>query len=148
MEVKKKRLKLVVDVHLFLVKEGRILLLLRKNTGYADGKYHVPAGHLEAGETVIDALIREAEEEVGVRMKPEDVRLAHVMHNKDGGGRMGWFFEVRRWEREVENREPEKHGEIGWFEFGDLPEEMVDYAREAIKCYRKGEVFSEFGWDG
>ncbi|HEY6314153.1 MAG TPA: NUDIX domain-containing protein [Streptosporangiaceae bacterium] len=50
------RYKVTGDVHLVLLDDdGRVLLGRRKNTGFADGCYHLPAGHLEAGESVIDA---------------------------------------------------------------------------------------------
>jgi len=40
-----KRFKLTSAVHLFLVRNGKVLLLRRFNTGYEDGKYSVIAGH-------------------------------------------------------------------------------------------------------
>src|SRR3989338_2613481 len=36
----------------FVIKEHKILLILRKNTGWMDGKYGLPAGHLEKDETI------------------------------------------------------------------------------------------------
>jgi 8-oxo-dGTP pyrophosphatase MutT (NUDIX family) len=56
----------VVDVHLILQRNGQVLLAERAGTGYADGWLNVPGGKLENGETVLDAAIREAREEVGV----------------------------------------------------------------------------------
>src|SRR4051812_29129440 len=69
-----------VDVFLVLVDGDRILLGLRRNTGFADGQWNLPSGKLEAGEDVVSAVIREAQEEVGIQVRPGDVRLAATVH--------------------------------------------------------------------
>lgn len=143
----KVRFTLVVDVHLFLIRDGKILLLLRKNTGYEDGKYHVPAGHLDGDEPITFALIRESKEEIGITFKSENIKLVHIMHSIDSKERMGLFFEVKNWSGKVKNMEPDKHGEVKWFELDNLPKNMVPYARYAIDCYKRGEILSEYGWD-
>lgn len=57
---------LVGDVHLLLINSaGEVLFGRRQNTGYRDGAWHLPSGHLEAGESLVTALIREAREELG-----------------------------------------------------------------------------------
>ena len=45
-----------------------VLLSRRYQTGWHDGEYSVPAGHVEAGETVTQAALREAREEVGLEL--------------------------------------------------------------------------------
>jgi hypothetical protein len=47
----------IVDVHLVLRRDGKILMGRRANTGYGDGLLHLPSGHLERGESVIEAVI-------------------------------------------------------------------------------------------
>jgi len=143
----KERFSLVVDVHLFLIKDGKILLLLRKNTGYMDNYYHVPAGHLEGKERIIDALIRESKEEVGIIIRPEDAKLVHLMHHRSNNERVAFFFEVKNWQGEIKNMEPEKCGEINWFSINNLPVNIVPYARESINYYLKGISFSHYGWN-
>lgn len=142
----KKRFSLIVDIHLFLIKNRHILLLLRQNTGYEDGKYHFPAGHKERGEPVTTALIRESEEELGVEVQPENAHLVQTMHHKSNNERIGLFFEVKKWQGEVKNMEPEKCSEIRWFNLDRLPKNTVPYARHALDCYKKGILFSEYGW--
>lgn len=66
------RVTFPVTVHLFFFRENQVLLLRRFNTGFRDGEYSVPAGHLDGGETVIAAAAREAQEEIGVRIEVQD----------------------------------------------------------------------------
>jgi 8-oxo-dGTP diphosphatase len=84
-----RRHTLVGDVHLVLVNRAdRVLFGQRQNTGYEDGAWHLPSGHLEAGESVVTALIREAKEEIGIVIADHDVEFSHVMHNSSAGGRV------------------------------------------------------------
>ncbi|MDX6312799.1 MAG: hypothetical protein QOF44_2263 [Streptomyces sp.] len=136
----------VVDVHLILRRGDEILLARRANTGYADGLLNAPSGHVEGGEDVRAAVIREAYEEVGVVLDAERLAVALVMQHKAPGGetRIGWFFEARLEEgdgREPVNREPDKCSEVGWFPLEALPDDMVAYCRAGIDAYRAGERF-------
>ena len=142
----KERFTLIVDVHIILIRDGKVLLLLRQNTGYEDGKYHLPAGHMDGGEPVTAAVIRETKEEIGVNVSRSDLKLAHVMHSIDSKERMGFFFEARQWQGEPQNMEPEKHGDIRWFALEALPDNMVAYARYAMDCYNRQQLLSEYGW--
>lgn len=143
---KAERHKVTGDVHLVLRRGNEVLFGQRKNTGYEDGAWHLPSGHLEAGESVVTALIREAEEEIGIAVMPADVQFSHIMHNSSSGGRMAFFFTVRSWEGEPENREPDKCSALQWFSMGELPEHMIDYCRAAMQHVGEGRPFSVYGW--
>ncbi|MFC6880434.1 MULTISPECIES: NUDIX domain-containing protein [Actinomadura] len=140
-----------MDVHVLLLDaEGRVLLMERANTGYADGRAGVPSGHLERGESVLAAAIREAEEEVAVRLRPDDLRFVHVSHRSGPGeeDRVGFFFAAARWDGEPVNNEPEKCAGIWWSDPDDLPASTVDYIADAIRRVRRdSEAFSVYGWD-
>ena len=135
-----------VTVHLLFIRGGQILLLRRYNTGYADGQYSVPAGHLDGDETVRAAAAREAEEEVGVRIEAGELVFSSVMHRNEGDERVDFFVRVPAWHGELVNAEPAKCDDLRWVELGALPENIVPYVRRAIENNRNGVKFDEFGW--
>ncbi|MFI6367633.1 NUDIX domain-containing protein [Nocardia sp. NPDC050630] len=141
-----RRHKVTGDVHLVLRRGNEVLFGQRQNTGFEDGAWHLPSGHLEADESVITALIREAEEEIGVSIKPEDVHFSHIMHNSSSGGRIAFFFTVQNWQGEPDNREPDKCAALEWFSTDALPDHMIDYCRVAMQHIAKSQPFSVYSW--
>ncbi len=135
-----------VAVHLFFLADGQVLLARRANTGWGDGHYSVPAGHVDAGESVTAAAVREAREEVGLHLHPEDFAVVHVMHRRSDDDRIDFFLAVARWEGEPTNCEPHKCDDLRWFGLEELPPNIIPYVRHALKCLGSGEVYSEFGW--
>jgi len=117
------------------------------NTGYEDGNYGVIAGHLDGGESVTAAMVREAEEEAGIIIVPSDLRVAHVMHRtKDDGERIDFFLTAKTWQGEPTNKEPHKCDDLSWFEINHLPSNVIPYVKSAIQDYSREISFSEFGW--
>jgi 8-oxo-dGTP diphosphatase len=135
-----------VTVHLLFFREDQVMLLRRFNTGYADGQYSVPAGHLDGGETVIAAARREGLEETGIRIEAGDLAFSSVVHRRDADERVDFFVEVRQWEGEPVNTEPEKCDELRWVNVHELPNNIIPYVRKAIQNHRNGIQFDEFGW--
>lgn len=140
----------LIDVHVLLIREGRVLLTQRRDPHPDfDGRWHAPSGKLDAGESVIDAAVREAEEEVGVFIDPTDLQHVHTMHVNGSGpeARLGLFFVAERWLGEPSNREPDKCRTVGWFELTALPARMIDYPAAGIDGYLRGRTFSIRGWN-
>ncbi len=79
---------MVVDLMLTRTNEitgkKEVLLALRKNTGYNDGEYELPGGHVEENEDLMNAMVREANEELGINLKAEDLKIEHILHNYKG----------------------------------------------------------------
>ena len=139
----------LIDVHVLLVDDGNVLLTRRRDANPTfDGRWHLPAGKLDAGESVLHAAAREAEEEVGVLIAPADLRHVHTIHVNGSGTepRLGLFFEARRWVGEPTNREPDKCSAVRWFPFDALPDQLIDYPAAGINAYREGLSFSVRGW--
>jgi 8-oxo-dGTP diphosphatase len=138
----------ILDVHLLLVRDGQILLTRRRG-GYAANGWHAPSGKADAGESIVDAVVREAQEEIGVIVDPDDLRCVHAMHVQHDGEepRVGFFFEATRWISEPANREPEKCSAVRWFDLTNLPDAMIPYPAAGISGYLAGIPFSVFGWD-
>ncbi|MHB1612389.1 MAG: NUDIX hydrolase [Sulfobacillus sp.] len=142
------RVRAVVAVHLFLRKESQILLLRRCNTGYEDGNYSVPAGHVERNEGIRQAMHRETAEEIGIQMRDEDLVPIGVLYRKSDSERVDFFFGCSKWEGRVTNCEIKKCDELRWCHVDNLPQNMVPYVRNAIERFGQGEHwFGEFGWE-
>jgi 8-oxo-dGTP diphosphatase len=136
-----------VDLHLILRDSyGQVLLGQRQNTGWADGQLGLPSGHLEDGESATAGTAREAEEEVSVLVKTEDLRLVHVMHHRTDSGRMALFFEAGAWTGEITNTEPDKCAGWSFVNPADPPAEIVPYVAAALRHIAAGELYSERGW--
>ena len=139
----------IVDLHLILRRDdGRILLMRRANTGYQDGRLHLPSGHLEPDESVVDGVIREAHEEVGVVVDPAHLRFVHVMHRaaETGHDRIGFFFTTDTWTGTVHNAEPGKCSELVWADPADLPDDTIAYPAAGISHGLQDLVCSTFGF--
>ncbi|MGD8605355.1 MAG: NUDIX domain-containing protein [Anaerolineales bacterium] len=145
--LKRQRFHLVSAVHLLLIRDGQILLLRRANTGYEDGNYSVVAGHLEGNETIKQASIREAREEVGIELNPQDLTVVQVMHRRSEDERIDWFLSALQWQGKVTNREPNRCDQLLWRRLDDLPDNVIPYVAHAIHNYLEGVWFDSFGWD-
>jgi len=132
------RRRVVVDVILLLMRNGRILLRERANTGYGDGAYEPPTGQLADRETIVETAIRVASAEAGITISAGNVSLAHVMHDVSGSGRIAFFLTASGWQGE--------HTSPGarWFGVGNLPTNMLDRSRVALRNYAEGMRFSTY----
>lgn len=67
--------------------DGRILVTRRSlNKKWAPGSWEIPGGGALAGEDTTTAVCREALEETGIRLEPENVRVIYSYRNDDEGG--------------------------------------------------------------
>jgi 8-oxo-dGTP diphosphatase len=138
------RARFPVTVHLFFFREDQLLLLRRFNTGFRDGEYSVPAGHLDGGETVMQAAIREAKEEAGVDLEETDLTFSTVMHRIEDDERVDFFFLAHKWQGEPFNAEPDKCDDLRWVYVNQLPQNTVPYVKQALGNHWAGIPFDEY----
>jgi 8-oxo-dGTP diphosphatase len=137
---------LVPASYVVLRRGGQVLLQLRSGTGYRDGHWAcAAAGHVEAGESVLEAAAREAREEVGVRIEPADLVPLCAMHRTRGNGRplverADFFFTCTRFEGEPRRLEEHKSADLRWFDLGALPDPMVPHERRVLELLAAGAV--------
>jgi len=138
------RARFPTTVHLFFFRGNQILLLRRFNTGFRDGEYSVPAGHLDGGETVMQAGIREGKEEVGVGIRESNMTFSSVMHRIEDEERVDFFLQVHKWDGEPFNAEPDKCDDVRWVEINNLPANTVPYVRQALENHLNNIPFAEY----
>jgi 8-oxo-dGTP diphosphatase len=136
---------------LFMRGEGAALEVLLQQRGpdlsFRPGHWATAAaGHVEPGESVFAAGAREALEELGVVVDPEDITPLCAMQRTLPGvrdpleQRVDFFLTTRSWSGEPEVREPHKCSAIGWYRPSALPEPMVPHERKLLGLLATGEV--------
>lgn len=132
------RFQVIPAAYLVLRRGDDVLLQLRRGTGYMDGHWAcAAAGHVEQGESVLAAAVREAGEELGIAVAAEDLAPLTVMHRTTPGGgpveeRVDFFFLCTRWEGEPALQEPDKAAGLRWValaDLGALPQPVVPHER-------------------
>ena len=108
------------------------------------------AGHVENMESMKMAMQREAKEELCIDIDINDLEFVSLIHKINGIDTIYYngYFKATKWKGEPKVGEPNKNEEIKWFDIHNLPENLVDDRKEAIKNYVQKIPYSEFGWNG
>ncbi|MDE0452620.1 MAG: NUDIX domain-containing protein [Gammaproteobacteria bacterium] len=128
-----------IIVHTFVFDCGRLLLLRRANTGFLDGYYSLPGGHVEAGEEIAEAAAREVREEA--RIEVLEIEPVIVMSYGDG---VDFLFEARRWSGTAQIGEPDRCDDLVWVRPDRLPEKTAPYLQKALELRSAGTWYHEF----
>ncbi len=132
--------------HVILEKAGQVLLIRRCNTGFFDGLFSLPGGHLEAGESARRAAAREVSEELDVRVADDDLHMVGVMHRLSDTNRIDFFLRAAAWTGQPQRAEPDKCAELRWCAPGALPADTVPYIRHALNTRQTEPWLIELGW--
>lgn len=134
---------------LFLLNTNNEVLLLRRiNTPFGNNCYSLPGAQIEIGEAATQAVIREAQNNIGITLNSETIECVHVMHRKCNNPEFfAAVFKPQSWQGLPINQEPERHDDIRWFPPDQLPENIISAHRHAIEQIQQGKHYSEHGWD-
>ncbi len=137
------RFTFLAAVYLILIKDGKVLLLRRCNTSYQDGNYGLVSGHLEGGETAKQGIIREAYEEAGIILNPEDLEVVNIMQVREY---FNIFLRAEKWSGDIINKELDKCDDLAWYDLNGLPKNIVPEIKFALENDIKKLQYTEFGW--
>lgn len=142
----------VATVNLILLQENQVLLLKRHGTRWANGYYALVAGCVENHESIRQAMIREAQEEANIRLKPEWLTFgcvidAQIVGRGNGHTCADFYFIARQWEGHITNNEPHKHEDLRFFPLDNLPEQLLPFVKEAMLQSLDGARYGEVGWE-
>lgn len=131
--------------YLLLEQDGKILLMRRFQTGYMDGSYSLPAGHVDSGELPMETMVREAKEEVGIELTKNDLAFVYVDYEVRDveADRVDFYFKAANWSGEPMIVEPHKCDDLRWVSLNDLPENVIPKVRAAIEACTKQIPYAE-----
>ncbi len=138
-----------IGTHLILIQNGKILLQLNDSPPFK-GQYTLVAGHVDEGEDVIEALVREAKEEANITLDPQKmtVKYIHQIPNAPYKGTtkdiINFFIETTEYTGTPCVNEPDKCQDIGFFDLNNLPENLSDLTRDGLEHYQKGTIFKVY----
>jgi|SRR3989344_2978008 len=135
------RLKIKPAVYAIIQNGEKILLLKRFNSGWMDGRYTLPSGHIDQRESPTGAVIREIKEETSVAVEKENLELVHVMYEKDAY--IDFYFKVTSYSGEITHAEPERSSEILWEKDIKGNKNIIEKVKLSLLSYKSGIPFSE-----
>ena len=128
-------------VFVILEQDNKIFFLRRANTGWADGMLVIPSGHVDKGDQVTEAAIKETKEEACVDVKLEDLKFVHVDYLRDEY--TNFYFKAKEWRGEPALGEPELASEAVWIDKDNLPDDVTPQLKRLFKQMKEGSYFSE-----
>ena len=131
----------IIGAYLLLFRDKELLLTQKRGGGDRDGIYLPLAGHVEEGETVIEAIIREAKEEANILLEPKNLQVSVVVHRQNSDyflekrDIIDFFIYASKYSGEIKNNEPEKCYKIDFYPLDNLPSPLIPHMNLVINAY-------------
>ena len=107
---------------------GDILLTLRHPHQHQGGLWEFPGGKVEAGETVLEALVREFQEEVQLQVSAAEAMLT-IQHDYSDKRVLLDVWRIQEWEGEVYGSEGQR---VSWVPLSALKDYPLPAANKGI----------------
>lgn len=140
--------RLVPATYVLLQRQGEhgteVLLQLRRGTPFMDGWWACgAAGHVEPGESFLEAGVREAREELGVVVQAGDLDHVATLQRtcalpEPVEQRVDVVVTTTSWSGDPHVAEPDRAAELRWWPLDGLPDDVVPHERLALEALREG----------
>ena len=130
-----------VGAGVVIIQDGKTLLTKRKGS-HAAGCWGSLGGHVEFGESPIDAVKREALEELGIAITNVQFATCTDMQ-KYGKHYIDISFTAEIASGEPKICEPEKIDDVRWFPLDALPDPLFEPVRIVLESIRGGQQYFE-----
>ena len=142
-----------VAADVLLLKDNKVLLQKRQNTGWCDGYWNLIGGHLEEEESIEECVAREAWEELGIKLEMQSIKPFHCLQHKTNRLTIQFYLVCTKWQGKEEiklglynGKMVYKASALKWFDVHHLPENIVPTAKRAIEAYYNKTNFSRYGF--
>lgn len=128
-----------IGVNILVRKDNKILLGQRIGDR-GNGTWSLPGGHVEYGEGLGEAAIRELREETG--FNAIEVEFSHIINDPISDCHYVHIgFLANEYTGELCVMEPDKFAAWEWFSFEDIPEQIFEGSKRALDAFREHNIF-------
>lgn len=143
---------MMIVPHLILKKSDQILLTRRAETQKIwSGHWHCVTGSIEKGESPKEAIIRETQEEIGIKLEEINLVTTIFLIEKDYFDPLKKFYALELFflsnlaeDQNPINMEPLKQDAMDWFHFNQLPTTMIPGVAFGLRSYFNNLNYAEF----
>lgn len=120
-----KDLRPKVGVGVYIINSNNEVLLSLRSSVHASGFWCAPGGHMEYGETFLEAVAREAKEEVDIDiLEVEVLGVANNVYPDENKHYVTVHMRAKKYSGEPKLMEPDKFSDMKWFPLTQLPENI------------------------
>jgi ADP-ribose pyrophosphatase YjhB (NUDIX family) len=124
-----------------------MVLLQKRKGGWGDGLWEAGAsGHIDHGESPVDAIIHEAKEELCIKISKKDVVFFSVI-NKHASKKdifYNFSFYCEKWTGVPKIGEEDKISDIKWFDIKKLPKNIICDRKIALGNFLNKKYYDEY----